>query len=48
MADMMAKEPSQRIASAAEVRARLAPFVTAEATGDGITAAAAIPYSRFA
>lgn len=31
MADMMAKEPSQRIASAREVQARLAPFVTSAA-----------------
>ena len=38
MADMMAKEPSQRIASAGEVRARLAPFVTAEAVGEGVAA----------
>jgi hypothetical protein len=28
MADMMAKEPSQRISSAREVQARLAPFVS--------------------
>jgi serine/threonine protein kinase len=42
MADMMAKEPSQRIAAAREVQARLAPFVTAEAAGDGVTAAAAM------
>jgi eukaryotic-like serine/threonine-protein kinase len=32
MADMMAKEPSQRIGSAREVQARLAPFMTAEPT----------------
>jgi hypothetical protein len=35
MADMMAKEPSQRIASAGEVRARLAPFLTAAPIGNG-------------
>ncbi|MFZ1932610.1 MAG: serine/threonine-protein kinase [Thermoguttaceae bacterium] len=35
MADMMAKEPSQRIASAREVRVRLAPFLTAESSGNG-------------
>ncbi len=40
MADMMAKEPSQRIASAREVQSRLAPFLTAAAAGngDGLTA----------
>jgi len=32
MADMMAKEPSQRIGSAKEVQARLAPFVTSGTT----------------
>jgi eukaryotic-like serine/threonine-protein kinase len=36
MADMMAKEPSQRIATAREVQARLAPFLTAESPGNGI------------
>ena len=36
MADMMAKEPSQRIASAHEVQTRLAPFLTAEPAGNGI------------
>jgi serine/threonine protein kinase len=38
MADMMAKEPSQRIASAREVQARLAPFATAEPNGEGVAA----------
>jgi eukaryotic-like serine/threonine-protein kinase len=33
MADMMAKEQGQRIASAREVRARLAPFLTPRPTG---------------
>ena len=39
MADMMAKEPSQRIGSAREVQARLAPFMEAGAAGEGVTAA---------
>jgi eukaryotic-like serine/threonine-protein kinase len=36
VADMMAKDPSQRIGSAREVQARLAPFVRAGATGEGM------------
>ena len=43
MADMMAKEPSRRIAMAREVRARLAPFVKAEAADDAATAAPTLP-----
>jgi eukaryotic-like serine/threonine-protein kinase len=42
MADMMAKEPSQRIGSAREVQSRLAPFAKAVA-GNGIAAATAMP-----
>ncbi len=43
MADMMAKEPSQRIASAGEVRARLASFARAEAVGEAVAADGRIP-----
>ena len=37
MADMMAKEPSRRIASAREVQARLAPFVATAPATNGAT-----------
>jgi serine/threonine protein kinase len=43
MADMMAKDPSQRIGSAREVQARLAPFVKSGAAADGATAGVAMP-----
>jgi len=39
MADMMAKEPSQRIGSAREVRARLAPFLALETEVGAVSAA---------
>ena len=38
MADMMAKDPAQRIASAREVQTRLAPFATAGSNGEVVTA----------
>jgi eukaryotic-like serine/threonine-protein kinase len=43
MADMMAKEPSQRIASARDVQARLAPFLTQAAPTEPVRAAVPPP-----
>lgn len=43
MADMMAKEPSQRIGSAKDVQVRLAPFLTASAAAQPAKGAAPTP-----